>query len=139
MKTHFTRMATALLVLAGLAISAKAQSSDKLSVHVPYEFVVAGKTLPAGTYRVTRVSDTDDRALALTSFENRASALVVSSEVEASPNDNPSFTFQQIGGQHFLSKIQTGEHVFVIPVSKSEVLEAMKSHQGSTASANAAN
>ena len=139
MKEHLTRMVTALFVLGALAISAKAQVSDQLIANIPYEFVVAGKTLPAGTYRVNRVADSNNRALVLSSFENGASALVISIEVENAPDDKPGFTFQEIGGQHFLSKIETAEHIFVFPVSKSTVLEAaMKSHQGSTTSVSAA-
>lgn len=129
MKKHFARIATAFFGFAALATAAKGQLMDQVVINIPYEFVVAGKTLPAGTYRVNRVSDFDQRELSLSSFENRAAVFVLPSEVESARADKPGFTFQEIGGQHFLSKIETADHVFAIPVSKSAVQEAaMKSH-----------
>jgi hypothetical protein len=129
MKKHFVRIAAAFFGCAILAIAAKAQVTDQLVVRVPYEFVVAGKTLPAGTYRVNRISDSNNQELALTSFENGAGVLIVSDVVETARADKPSFTFQQIGGQHILTKIETAAHVFDIPLSKSAVLvAATKSH-----------
>ncbi len=136
MKKHFVRMATAFFGCAILAIAAKGQEADQLVVRVPYEFVVAGKTLPAGTYRVNRVTDSDNKELVLRSLENRATALILASVVESAQADKPSFTFQQIGGQYFLSKIETAEHVFDLPVSKSAILvAAAKSHGAPAGSA----
>lgn len=136
MKKHFVRIATAAFALAALAVGAKAQVSDQLIANIPYEFVAAGKTLPAGRYRVNRVDDFSGSRLVLSSYENRVSVVVVPTESEEARGDKPSFTFQEIAGQHFLSKIETAEHVFTVPVSKSAVLEAaMKSQQRSTSSA----
>lgn len=136
MKKHFVRLATAFLGFSALAIAAKAQVADQVAINIPYEFVVAGTTLPPGTYRVNRVSDLNENLLVLRSFENRAGVLVISTDVEAARVDKPSFTFEEIGGQHFLTKIETAEHVFVFPLSRSAALEAaMKSHQRSTGSA----
>ena len=136
MKKHFVRIATAFLGCAILAIAAKGQITDQLVVRVPYEFVVAGKTLPAGTYRVNRISDSNNQELALTSFENGAGVLIVSDVVETARADKPSFTFQQVGGQHILTKIETAAHVFDISVSKSAVLvAATKSHAAPAGSA----
>jgi hypothetical protein len=132
MKKHCVRILSAFFGLAALAVAAKGQTTDQIVVKIPYEFVVAGKTLPAGTYRINRVSDRDERALAISSFENHAGVLVVSSEVaDKTRAEQPSLSFQQVGEQHLLSKIQTADHVFTIPVSSPAVLEsAMKKHNG---------
>jgi hypothetical protein len=136
MKKYLVRIATAAFALAALAAGAKALASDQLIVNIPYEFVAAGKTLPAGTYRVNRLDDASGSQLVLSSYENRVGVVVVSTEREDARGDKPSFTFQEIGGQHFLSRIETAEHIFTIPVSKSAVLEAaIKSPQRSTSSA----
>jgi hypothetical protein len=134
MKKHFVRIATAFLGCVVLAIAAKAQ--DQLVVRVPYEFVAAGKTLPAGTYRVNRISDSNNQELALTSFENHTGVLIVSDVVGTAHDDKPSFTFQQVGGQHILTRIETAAHVFDFSVSKSLVLvAATKSHPAPAGSA----
>jgi hypothetical protein len=130
MKKHCVRILSVFFGLAALAITAKGQAVDRIVVKIPYEFVVDGKTLPAGTYSVNRVNDNDERTLAISSFETHAAVLVLSSEVTAKTGaEQPSVSFQQVGEQHLLSKIQTAEHVFTIPVSGPAVLEtAMRRH-----------
>jgi hypothetical protein len=135
MRKHYLRFLIALIGVAGLGTAAKGQAVDQIVVNIPYEFVVAGKTLPAGTYRVNRLSNIDPEALILSSFESRAGLIVRSTEVESTRADKPEVSFEQIDGQHFLSKIETADHVFTIPVSRSEILEAAaKSARGKSAS-----
>ena len=133
MRKHYLRIAVALIGVAGLGTTAKAQAVDQIVVNMPYEFVAAGKTLPAGTYTVKRLSDTDPNVLILSSFENRASAIVVSTQVESSFADKAQVSLEQVGGEYFLSKIETAEHLFTIPVSRSAILEAAaRSHSGAS-------
>lgn len=137
MKKHFGRIITVMVGFAALAISAKAQESDQVIVDVPYAFVISGKTLPPGRYRVNEISTSNLHELVVRSFENRAGVFVVPSEVvdaDARTHKLP-FAFREVGGEHFLTQIETAEHVFTIPVSKSAILEAAaKSHQGSAGS-----
>ena len=136
MKKYFMRIATTAVGIAAFAVGAKAQASDQIIVKIPYEFVVSGTTLPSGTYRLSRQSDSNLNELLLTSVENGAGALVFSTQWEPLRAHKPGFTFQEIGGQHFLSKIATGDHVFTVPVSKQALLgAARKPSQGSTRSA----
>jgi hypothetical protein len=141
MKKHFVGILTAVFSMAAFAMATQAQAatSDQLVVKVPYEFVVGGKTLPAGTYRVSRVSFANEGELLLNNVEEHVGVLLSASEWAAASANQPALQFQQIAGQHFLSGIKTAEHVFTIPVSKSAVLEAMKSQQGSTPSNAAGN
>ena len=127
MKTTYVRFLSAFFGLAALAAATRAQAVDQIIVNIPYDFVVAGKTLPAGTYRVNRVNDRDINELSITSFENRTGALLVSSEVSATTENKAALSFQHIGDQYFLSKIETAEHIFTIPVStKPAPVVAMK-------------
>ena len=135
MRKQCSRILMALIVVAGLGVAARAQAPDQILVNIPYEFVVAGKTLPAGTYRVNRVSNIDQEALILSCFENGAGAIVFSTQVENSSVYKAQVTFEQVGGQHFLSKIETADHLFIIPISRSAILEAAaKSPSGTSAS-----
>ena len=139
MKT-FARTVTAIVGFAALAISAKAQEPDQLVIHIPHEFVVYGKTLPAGTYRVNRTEPAAEEQLVLRSVKNGEGVLVVPSLVEDGRAGKLGFVFEEIAGQHFLTTIETAEHVFAVPVSKSEILEAAnKSHQASKGSADSGN
>jgi hypothetical protein len=127
------RIAVALVSFAGLGITAKAQVVDQVVVTIPFEFVVAGKTLPAGTYRVNRVSDDRWAGLILSSLENHASAIVHPIEVESTRDDKAHVSFETAGDEHFLSKIETAENVFTIPVSRAAIpLASEKSHTDSS-------
>ncbi len=139
MKKYLAGIFAVVFSMAAFAMAAPAETSDQLIVTIPYDFVVGGKTLPAGTYRVSRVSTTDLGTLLLKNVDNHAGVLLNASEWEDVRADKPELQFQQIAGQHFLSAIETSEHVFNIPVSKSAVLLAMKSQQGSPASNAAGN
>ena len=135
MRKQCLRILIALIGVAGLGMAARGQVSDQIEVNIPYEFVVAGKTLPAGTYRVNRLSDTNEETLVLSSLDSRARVMVLSTAVESTQADKPEVSFQQVGDQHFLSKIETANHVFTIPVSRSEILEAAaRSHSGASSS-----
>jgi hypothetical protein len=116
MKTTYARFLSAFFGLAALAAASRAQVVDQIIVNVPYEFVVGGKTLPAGTYRVNRANDRDNTELEITGVENRTGALLLSTEVRPAHEDKPTLTFQHVGDQYFLSKIETAEHIFTIPV-----------------------
>jgi hypothetical protein len=121
----------ALAGFAGLTVAAKAQVVDQIVVTIPFEFVVAGTTLPAGTYRVNRLSDDRLAGLVLRSYENHASAIVLPTEAESAPTDKAEVTFEKVGDEHFLSKIETADNVFTIPVSRAAILLASgKSHTG---------
>ena len=131
---NLLRIAVALIGFAGLGITAKAQVADQIVVTIPFEFVVAGKTLPAGTYRVDRVSNDKWAGLILRSFETRAGVLVRPTEVESASADQAKVSFEKAGDEHFLSKIQTGDNLFTIPVSRNAILLASGKSHSNTAS-----
>jgi hypothetical protein len=135
MRKQCIRILIALIGVVGLGVAAKGQEADKIVVNIPYDFVVGGKTLPAGTYRVNRASNSNEKVLVLSSFENRTGALVVATVVEGNGTGKASVSFEQVGGEHFLSKIETAGHLYSISVSRSEILEAAaRSHGGTSAS-----
>jgi hypothetical protein len=135
MRKQCLRVLIALIGVGGLGLAARGQVSDQIQLNIPYEFVVAGKTLPAGTYRVNRLGDAYEETLVLTSVDSRARVMVFSTSVEGTQADKPEVSFEQVDGQHFLSKVETADHVFTISVSHSEILEAAaRSHSGTSAS-----
>ena len=123
MRKHCLRILIAVFSFAGLGMAAKAQVRDQIAVTIPFEFVVAGKTLPAGTYKVNRVTDSNPRTLIVHSFENHTSVLVVPSQAENGSTDKVHVSFERVGGQYFLSQIATADTVFTIPVSRSATTE----------------
>jgi hypothetical protein len=130
----YARFLGAITVLFGLGVAAKAETRAEIVVTLPFGFVVGGKTLPAGTYTVSRLSDEKVDGLILTSYDKHTSVFVRPSECESASPDKPQMSFQRVGDQHFLSTIQTAWDVYHFPVSRSVLMEAA-ARSGNNASA----
>ena len=143
MKTIYVRFLSAFFGLAAFAAAARAQEIDQIIVKVPYEFVASGKTLPAGTYRVHRAyDDRGTKVLVMTSFENREGVLLLSSDVSTTREYKPAVSFEHIGDQYFLSKIETADHIFTYPVSTkpaTQVVAMKKQTSPATSSSSGSN
>ena len=128
MKRNYFRLFVVFLGAALLAGVASAGASDRIVVNIPYDFVASGKTLPAGSYIFQRLSDSNYFPLSISSRENGTTVFVQSTEVKEASQSHPSVDFLVSGDQHFLASIQTAEHVFSFPVSRSITQQAASSH-----------
>jgi len=124
-KKKYATILVTIICFLGLGVAAKAQTRNEIVVTLPFEFVVSGKTLPAGTYTVSRFADDKFEGLILSSYENRTSVFVHPVEIESASGDKPQLNFERVGGQNFLSRIQTTKDVYNIPVSRSVIVEAV--------------
>jgi hypothetical protein len=122
-------------------VAAKAEIRHEIVVTLPFEFVVGGKTLPAGTYRVSRLAGDRFAGLILSSYENRISVFVHPVEIESAYANKPHLSFERVGEQRFLSRIQTTDDVYNLPVSHSLVMEAAEKSRdnGSTSGSSGSN
>jgi hypothetical protein len=132
----YARFLVAITFLIGLSIAANAEIRGEIVVTLPFGFVVAGKTLPAGTYRVSRLSGEKFDGLVLTSYDKHTSVFVRPNEIESASPDKPQVSFQRVGDQNFLSTVQTTWDVYRFPVSRSVIMEAT-ARSGNNASASA--
>ena len=130
MKLNYFRMLVVSLFVASIGVAAQAGEPDLLLVNIPYDFVVSGKTLPAGAYRVSRLSDSDPHQIAVSSVDSGSTVLTLSAEVQYTSRFQPKITLQHSGDQNFLAKIQTANHVFTIAVPKSALAEAAAKAEG---------
>jgi hypothetical protein len=120
----YARILVATTFLLGLGATAQAATRDDIVVTVPFAFLVGGKSLPAGTYTVSHLSDDRRGPLMLTSRDNGTSVFVLPYVSESTSADKPEVDFQRVGEQHLLSTIQTALDIFQIPVSRSVVMQA---------------
>jgi hypothetical protein len=120
----YARILVAVTFLFGLGVTANAETRAEVVVTVPFNFVVRGQTLPAGTYTVKRISDQPFDVLMLTSKDNGSSVFVNPDEMEGASDYKPTVSFHTVGEQHFLSAIQTADYVYNFPVSRSVTLVA---------------
>ena len=139
MRKQCLRILIAVFSIAGAGMASSAQARDQIVVTIPFEFVVAGKTLPAGTYNVNRVTDSDPRALILHSFENRTSAILLPTQVEGGSADRVHISFERVGGQYFLSKIATADNIFTIRLPRLAIMEAAAHNIASASSGSGSN
>jgi len=119
----YTRIMVAVTLLFGLSVAAKAESETGIVVTLPFQFVVRGKILPAGTYTAKQLSN-DRFVLRLSNRANGTGVFVLPNEVENASAFMPRVSFQRVGEHYFLSAIQTADDVYNFPISRSALMEA---------------
>jgi hypothetical protein len=126
-----------LTCLLGVGVSVRAQDTDAVVVSVPFEFVAGGETLPAGEYRINRISPGVNRELAIRSYDKGGVFLLPLAFDGATVADNqPTMSFEHVGGKYFLSRIKTLSGIYTMPVSREMVmLGKANSPSSSTSSA----
>lgn len=100
---------TALVLLATLvAASAAARTSRSQVVQIPFDFSVAGKTLPAGKYVVERSTQSSAEGLSFRSVDKNAGAFVLTITVLSKERQRDSrLVFHRYGDQYFFSQFWT--------------------------------
>jgi hypothetical protein len=131
-KLYLTAVLTAIFLL-GLNISAPAEDLDKAIVTVPFEFVAGGVTLPAGEYRVNRVSSNGDPELAIRSYHNGGTFLlpIVFAGVA---DGQPKLSFERVGEKYFLSQVETLRGVYTLGMPRATEALARVKDQGTSSS-----
>ena len=96
---------SSLVVMLAVA-SAYAGSSTKIETYVPFDFTVASRTLPAGTYTVT---EEKIGVLRIRSTDHRSSAAVLTDTVQGRSRNNAAvLVFKRYGNQCFLAEAWFG-------------------------------
>ena len=100
---------TALVLFASLlVVSAQARTSRSLVVQIPFDFHIAGKTLPAGQYVVERSTQASAEGLSLRSVDKNVGVFVLTSTVEANERQPASrLVFNRYQDKYFLSQLWT--------------------------------
>jgi len=133
MKKSYVTAVLMLMCLLGVGVSARAQDADAVVVSVPFEFVAGSTTLPAGAYRVSRVSPNVNRGLAISSY-NTGSAFLLPLAFDAGPSDQATLSFEHVGGKYFLSRVKTPNGVYTLATSQMVMLGKVNSPSPSTSS-----
>lgn len=131
-KQYFAVLSTLICVL-GFGLGARAQEADSVLAKVPYDFVVRGQVLPAGTYRVSRI-DTSPRELEISSYETGASAFFIPTFFDDTQTRHAQFSFEHAGDKYFLSSIETPTGTYSITVPQSAIELALMAQQSASSS-----
>ena len=134
MKKQYVTVLFTLICVLGLGLGARAQEEDTVVAKVPYDFVVGGQVLPAGTYRVSRVSINGSRELKISSYETRASAFLIPTFFDDVQTGHAKLNFNHVGAKYFLSAVETPIGTYAITVPSSAIKLAQMEQQGSSSS-----
>jgi hypothetical protein len=98
------------LMLMASVVSANGQStSDQVSADIPFDFIVANKTLPAGRYTV-RAATSDGQGMSIKSGDGKSAAIILSNSVaDKSKERNARMVFYRYGQQYFLAEVWSGD------------------------------
>lgn len=104
--TKFCKFSLFLALFAAVCLPAVAQS--RLEVNVPFSFIAAGKSLPAGQYKVA-VAGWQHNAWYISN--NHSTVIVMSSSTHDDATKHvPSLVFLQSAGTYSLAEIWDGTH-----------------------------
>ena len=105
MKKHLvTTMAIAIFVTTIAIASAQAQSAPMVSVTIPFDFEVAGKTLKAGDYQVRM--EGSQSTLKIENRDTLRTTFVTISPLEHRDiQDQSKLVFNRYGNQYFLAQV----------------------------------
>lgn len=88
------------------ATTINAQNTRRFVIDVPFQFAVAGQTLPAGKYAVERIDPTKPNLVMLKNTDNGMVRLVTTQRVEKDePSTTSSLLFVRRGGKFYLSQV----------------------------------
>jgi hypothetical protein len=95
-----------LLALGLLFATASAYAQTALKANVPFNFIVAGNTLPAGEYTIQSL-DTNAGVLIIRGSDKSQKMVMANSCASAKPSDTTKLVFHRYGDRYFLSQIWT--------------------------------
>jgi len=97
-----------LALLSALGATSFAQSARRTVVQIPFDFVVGGKTLPAGRYRVAPIGSNAYATWEVRSTSRDAGAIAMTTAIGGGSAQNESrLVFRKEGGTYFLAEVWT--------------------------------
>lgn len=93
------------IAFATAVVSAHAQSSRTVVSNIPFEFIVADQTLPAGEYQVNRALG---NALTIRTSDPNAAVSRLTNEIQPKKDRRARLVFHRYGERYFLAEVWTG-------------------------------
>jgi hypothetical protein len=83
-----------------------AQAEPRIIANIPFAFIAANKTLPAGEYTIDRPNSNEPDTLLIRSADKHIAFFLNAENVEARQTPNRTeLVFNEIGDQYFLSQV----------------------------------
>jgi hypothetical protein len=118
MRKQILSVVVTLSVIATLSFAVFAGVTRSLKANVPFDFMVNGKTLPAGQYIIEQGTVTN--ALVIRNWNAKKSIGVIVQRREVGPDSKPQLIFRRYGNQYFLAQVIGEASGNELPKSKAE-------------------
>lgn len=106
MKKQILATVVTLSIVITLTVTGLASLSTKVKANIPFDFMVNGKTLPAGAYTV--VQGPIRNTLVIRSQENRVAISALTMDVTDKGQAQARLVFRRYGNQRFLAQVYDG-------------------------------
>jgi hypothetical protein len=118
MKKQYLTVLLALICLFGLGAGAQAQEEGRVVSKIPYEFVAGGKTLPAGTYIITRISSDRDRPWEIRNTVTPKESALLQPLFLDGAIDHAGLSLERVGDTYYLYRVTTSAGAFTLSVPR---------------------
>lgn len=116
---YITITMVALMIVVGLSTT-KAQTATRLIAHIPFEFSVGNRILPAGEYAVHCTNPASDlKVLQLRSSDGRTNVLLRTSSVIGKMEADAKLVFNRYGDHYFFAQAWLPAETIGMQASKS--------------------
>jgi hypothetical protein len=129
MKKYFV-LCVLFIVSLGLSATAHAIEDGTVIANIPFDFIVAGKSMPAGTYTVARMSSGSELLVS----NRNAGAFVIPIMLDSSQNLDPLLTFEKVSASYVLRQVNTPIGAFLIDTRSEETHLAHSTRGGMNSS-----
>ena len=123
MHNRVSRTITVLSILLALAgASVQAQSNSRLVANVPFKFVLAKRTLPAGKYSIQQMGTAGGRVLRIDNARGKNAGVILAKSLSSKRDDSTTqLVFRRYGDHYFLAEVwMSGEYRYELPKTKAE-------------------
>jgi hypothetical protein len=117
--------AVALVLMTITAFASAQMSVTKVTVDVPFSFIVSGKTLPAGTYTLSASANLTQ--ISVRGIDNKEAAIaMVTTRISQRSETEGSAVFDVAGNDHYLAEIyMPGIDGFTVPCAPGQHTHAV--------------
>jgi hypothetical protein len=128
MKKQILNVVVTLSIIVTLTVAGFAALRTRVEANVPFDFMVSGKTLPAGQYSIA-LTDKGD-ALMIRNGETKQGVIVMARNCEVAAAGKPQLIFNRYGNQYFLAKVlgQTSGNELLKSKAEREAARANRDH-----------
>ena len=127
MKKQIAAIVATLSIVITLTVTGLAGLHSTVTAKIPFDFMVSGKTLPAGIYTIAQ--GTSKSTLVIRSRDNRVAIGALTMEATDKSKAQARLVFRRYGNQHFLAQVYDGgSEGQELPKSKAEREAAKSDH-----------